>query len=159
MRTRRRRQSGGLAPCRFGSRRHGDDDLRRLGLAKCLYRGQHAGTGRQTVVDEDDSLTGDVDGGPTAAVCGLAPDQLAALAFGDFTELLGCDPQRAQHVVVDHHTTAEGHGSRREFIVSGRAELANHERVERGAERRRHLPGHGAAAPRQPEDQTSGLPR
>jgi hypothetical protein len=39
---------------------------------------------------------------------------------------------------------------------SARAELANHERVERGAERRRHLPGHGDAAPRQPEDHDVG---
>jgi len=78
---------------RFRSRRNGDHDLRRLGLTQCLHRGEHACPGGQPVIDKNDCLPGDVGRGPSAAIGGLAPDQLPTFSFGNFAQLLRRDSQ------------------------------------------------------------------
>ena len=123
-----------------------------------MHRRQHAGAGRQTVIDQNHCLAGDLGGATAAPVGSLTTDQFAAFTLGDITELLRGDPQRAQHVVVDNHPSPTGQGPDGELFVPGRAELAHHERVERRTDRGGDLPGHRDAAARQTEDQHVRVP-
>ena len=108
--------------------------------------------GGQPVIDENHRLAGHVDGRAAAAVGGLAPDQFPAFAFGDIAQLLRCDAQRAQHVVVDHDASTAGQCAHGELFVTGRAELAHDERIQRSAEGRSHFPCDGNSAAGQTQD-------
>ena len=66
-------------------------------------------------------------------------------------ELVGPDPESAGDVVVDHHVPAVGDGTHRELGMPGGADLADHQRVEVGAQGVGHLTGHRHPAACQPE--------
>ena len=121
-------------------------------IAQRLHRGEHARPGRQSVVDQDHRLAGDVERWPTVAVGGLTADQLAALALGDLLQLLRGDAQAAQHVVVDHDTATAGQRAHRELFVAGCTELADDERVQGSPQCGGHLPCDRNAAARQTQD-------
>ncbi len=77
--------------------------------------------------------------------------QFVGLPLGDLAQLIGGDPQAAQHVVVDHHAPTAGQRSDGELLVARGAELADDERVQRRAQRVGHLVGDRNAAARQAE--------
>src|SRR5439155_209453 len=74
----------------------------------------------------------------------------AGQAAGRFVAF-GLIEERADHAVVENPDTAARDRSHREFLVSGHADLADHERVESGAQPRRDLVGDRDATARQPE--------
>ena len=131
---------------RFRSRRHRDHDFGWVGLPQRLYGREHAGPGRESVVDQDHRLAGQVEGRATATVGRLAPEQLAPFTFGDIAQLLWGDSQCAKYIVVDNHASVTCQCTHRELFVSGRTELAHDERVQRSAEGRGHLPCDGYSA-------------
>lgn len=143
--------SGELPARRLRRGRNRDHDRLRVPFPQRLYRGEHARTGRQAVVDEDHRLAGHLQRRSATPVDGLAPDQFPPFTFGDVTQLLGCDAQRPQHVVVDDDMPTAGQRAHRELFVAGRAQLAHDERIQRDTERRRHLPGHGNPTAGQPQ--------
>ena len=116
------------------------------GFPQCLHRGEHAGPGREPVIDEDDRLTGHVGGRATIAIGGLTSQQFTSLVFGDITQLLRRDSQRPQYIVVDHHSATTGQGAHRELFMAGCAQLAHDERIQRNPQGRSHFPRDGNPA-------------
>ena len=145
-------ETGELPTGRLRGRWHRDHDLGRLRLPQRLHRGEHAGPGGEPVVHEDHCLAGNVDRRATAAIGGLAPDQLPPFAFGDITQLLRRDTQRAQYVVVDDDTSTAGQRAHRKLFVAGGPEFAHDERVHRNTKGRRHFPRDGNAAACEAQD-------
>jgi hypothetical protein len=61
----------------------------------------------------------------------LAAVELLALPFGDVVNVCARDVQHVDHQGIQHARTAAADGAHRELLVSGNAELAHREDVER----------------------------
>ena len=151
-------QGGEFPAGRLRCGRYRDHDLGRVALAQCLHRGEHARSGCHPVVDENDLLARNVDRAAAPTIGGLAPDQFAAFTFGDVTQLLRCDPESANDVVIDNDASAASQRAHRELLVARCSELAHHERVQRRAECGCDLPRDGYPPSSQAENDDVVLP-
>ena len=121
-------------------------------LAQGLDRRAHARTSGETVVDEDDGLSGEVGHGSAAPVGLLTAKQLAALLFGDPLDDLRGYPQAPDEVVIDDDYPATGDCPHSQLFAARHAELADHKDIQRSVQRPRDVVGHRHTTPRQPED-------
>jgi hypothetical protein len=88
----------------------------------------------------------------TPAVGFLAALQLRLLAGGNPVDLLERNVVAAQQRLVDHPEAAARNRARGELGISGHAELANEEDVQRRVKSRRHLIGDRDTAARERQD-------
>jgi hypothetical protein len=78
--------------------------------------------------------------------------ELRALPGLDRGEVLRGDVRQPLHLLVEDPRAAFGDGTHRELRLEGRAELADPDDVQRGAQRPRDLVCDGYPAPRKPDD-------
>jgi hypothetical protein len=117
------------------------------------HRGEHARAGGDPVVDENHRVTRDVHRGTPTAVGALAAVKFLGFAIDGGLQLLFADAEIAHQAVVDHHATAGGDRTHREFLPLRHTELAHEEDVKGRLQGRRDLPPDGHAATRQAEHQ------
>lgn len=115
----------------FGSRCwNSDDDPCRLLLSERLRGGSHRRSGRQAVVDENDSASTDIGWLRIAAIQSLAALELILLADDGAIDRALRYPERANDVVIDDTNSAAADCPHRKLLVSGNAELTNEKDVE-----------------------------
>jgi hypothetical protein len=124
-----------------------------------MQRGEHRGSRRQPVVDEDHRAAGHVGRRPVAAVGALAPLQLAPLLRIDRLDPLRRQAERLDHRLVEHADAAGRDRAERMLLVPGHPELAHQEHVERRTQLPSDLVRDRHAAPRQPEHDDVVAPR
>jgi len=136
----------------LGGHWNGDHDPGRVVPANRLRRRPYRRARGEAVVDEDERLPGQVGRPAISAVCSLPTPELLDLGGNCARELLLLDAEPLQEVLVEDEHASGSDRSHRELLVSGKAELAHHEDIERRAERLRQLVRDGHAAARQAED-------
>ena len=95
----------------------------------------------------------------SAAVQRVAPIELHALADGHLLHQALRDAELVNQIVAEHFHAALGDRAHRELGMSGHAELAHEEDVERRVQPFRHLAGDGHAASGQTQDDDIGAIR
>ncbi|OLB78699.1 MAG: hypothetical protein AUI14_12525 [Actinobacteria bacterium 13_2_20CM_2_71_6] len=85
---------------------------------------------------------------PALPVALLLAGQFAALPLGHLAQRIGPDMHAADHVLVEHHHPARRDRPRGQLVVSGNAEPAHHEYVERRTQRPGYFVSHRHAARR-----------
>jgi hypothetical protein len=120
--------------------------------------GFHGGPGGETVIDENDDAIVEVDRGTAVAISGFAALDLKALAGHDRVDGFLTNAVRGDHIVLEHDNAATGHRTHRQFFLTGNAEFAYDEDIEREMELAGNFKSYGNSAARQSEDDctTSG---
>jgi hypothetical protein len=94
-------------------------------LSEVIDCSKHARTSRQTVVDENHDLGGDLRWGSFVPVGTLPPKQLTALLLGDALDNLGPYTWAPHNVVIDDDNAAARNRPHCQLLMAGDAELAN----------------------------------
>ncbi len=142
-----------------GRDRCGDHDPRRPQRPRRSDSGPHRRTGGDAVVDEDRRATRETQWWPTTTVGAFAAIHFGTFALGDSLELTrGMGNECEQFLVANDHASGADR-AHREFGLSGHADLADHQYVQRCAQGSGHLDRHRHAAARQPEHDRRGRRR
>ncbi|SKW12426.1 Uncharacterised protein [Mycobacteroides abscessus subsp. massiliense] len=80
------------------------------------------------IVDQNGCLALDFDTA-MSQVQPFAPGELTTFIGGHSAELFLADPHRAHNALVDDYLSAAGDGTHRVLLVSGYAELTNHQHL------------------------------
>lgn len=88
---------------------------------------------------------------PSTTVERFATLDLKTLARDQRVDVLLGDGESLENSLVESDQTAAGHGPKREFLLSGDAELTNDEDIQRKMQFARNLEGYGNASARQGE--------
>jgi hypothetical protein len=130
------------------------------GFAGGAHRGQHGGSRRQPVVDENHRLAAELKRRAPGAVELLAPFELAMLACGECGKFLSIGLKAAISERPSHGDRAGSDRPERELRLAGHADLAHQHHIEGCPQRLRHLEGYRHSAARQPEhDQRPAQPQ
>jgi len=139
-------------PTRVGGRhRHCHDDSSRTLAAKGLHRGPHARPCRKAVVHDDCRLAGQVQGRPAFPVGAFAALELLQFRCAHVFDIESSNSDLSDDFFVEDGDATARDGSHRQLLVSGNAELANDEHVERRAQDFGDLGCDDHATARQPQ--------
>src|SRR3954451_2650906 len=130
------------------SHRHRDDDTCGCKAVRRLYCGSHARSGCEAVVHEDGDPAGDRDWLPIATIGELTTSQFVPFERGDPLDLTSRWTVPGHDVIVQDAHAAAGNRTHRKFGMTGCAQLANDEDVERAVQRPRHYEGNRHSASR-----------
>ena len=126
-----------------------DDHSCRLLLPHRHHGGAHRRSGGQTVVHEDDGLVGQPIGARSPRYSRSRRASSSCSLLRHRIDHVAGNAERVDDLVVHQANAAARDRAHRELLVSGHAELADDEHVERHAERPRHLARDGHTAARQ----------
>jgi hypothetical protein len=116
-----------------------DHDSRRLQLSDRRNRGFHRGSGRQTVVDENDRALLEGRQRPAAAVQRFSPFELEPLAHRHLFHRGPRDSELGDEILAQHPDGAARNRAHGELRMARYAELADDEHIQRRIELARHL--------------------
>ena len=142
---------------RLGSgNRHGHDNARSALMTNGSHRSTHRCSRRQAIVYEHDRLARNGDRWSPVAVGAIASVDFRPLFVDDLVQSGRIQTEIPHDVVVQHHDTTAGDRADRQLRLAGRAELANHQYVERRLHRVGNLPSNRHATAGQSEDENVG---
>ena len=136
-----------------GDHRRREDQPARAELADGAERGARGDAGGDAVVHQDHRPACDLRQRHATPVEARAPLQLHALALGDAGQLRGSDREDADGLGVDEGRASLGDGADAQLGLPGRAQLADHQHLERRVESAGDLPRDDDAAAGQRQHQ------
>jgi hypothetical protein len=139
--------------------RHGQHDLGRALRPGDLAGCPGGGAGGDPVIHDDRDTPGQRLSRPARPVPDRAGGDLRLLPFPGGGQLVVTDAGLPENLRVDYDGPVLADGAHREFRLGRRAELADHDHVERRAERPGHLEGHRHTAAGQAEHDHTMAPQ